>query len=432
MNYFLKAPAFAVFTALMCAAPTHAEAGADSEYRVVIDAGSSGSRIYLYQVKAGSYPDVQQLLNFKGIKGDEGLDSFLDNAGGVNKDTGPEGVGEVIIAPLLEKAAPVLSERGVDPGDVTVDVLATAGMRSAVKPVGRHDPADVEALYGHIRKSIEAAGFGVGEVRTTDGSAEEGLWTWIDVNDRYRSAFNKDNAPVGVVEMGGSSLQITYPIMAAADPGANIYPVSINGRSLNVFSRTYLGLGQDDARKTMRAMDPPADGGARCFPAGMMIDEDAGDVIDGTEVKIRIPADYSAKACGASYASILKEHFSAIGKPDVAGSEVPFYGIAAIRFAFEEMSATPQIPSAAGLAEAIAKNCAAPDAARNFNMKKKFSQQSCSSATYVWELLYGAEGLFHKNTSQFKTAVADQISVTPGVEGTISWTRGYLLQKYAK
>lgn len=419
-----------VLVAFLGVAP--AEAGAPKEYRIVVDAGSSGSRLYLYEVRTGPYPEIQQVMSFKGIPGDEGIDEFLDNAGGVNRDTGLEGVGKAVITPLLEKAIPALAERGAKPENVTVDFLATAGMRSAMKPVGKHDPDAAQALYDQIRKSIVAEGFAAGEVRTTDGSAEEGLWTWIDVNDRYRDAFSKGNAPVGVVEVGGSSMQISFPTLAAVDPAANVYSVSINGRSFNVFAKTYLGLGQDDARKAMRVMDPPADGGARCFPTGMMTEDDIGDVIGGTRVRINGTARYDAKACGASYASLLKEHFKATGQPDIAGSEVPFYGIAAIRYAFEEMNATPQLPSPGGFAEAISRNCATPDAVRNFNMRKGFSQQICSSATYVWELLYGAEGLFSGNASQFKTAVTDQISIVPGVEGTISWTRGYLLQKFGR
>lgn len=428
MTLLEKLVTICVFITFLGIAP--AEADAPNDYRIVVDAGSSGSRIYLYEVETGPCPEIKQVMSFKGIQGDEGIDEFLDNVGGVNRDTGIEGVGEAIITPLLEKAIPALAERGAKPEDVTVDFLATAGMRSAIKPVGKHDPESVQALYDQIRKSIVAEGFAAGEVRTTDGSAEEGLWTWIDVNDRYRGAFSKDNAPVGVVEVGGSSMQISFPTLAPVDPAANVYSVSINRKSFNVFAKTFLGLGQDDARKAMRVMDPPADGGARCFPTGMMAEDDIGDVVDGRVVRMSGAARYDAEACGASYASILRKHFGEAGRPEVLESKVPFYGIAAIRYAFEDMNATPQLPSQQGLAAAILKNCAALGSAGNFNMKERFSQQSCSSATYVWELLYGANGLFSSNASQFKTAVADQISVVPGVEGTISWTRGYLLQKY--
>lgn len=432
MKFFqnLLIVAFA-YSCLACAAPT-ALANEASLLHIVIDAGSSGSRVYLYDIKPAPYPEVQQVLSFKGVPGDEGIDNFLDGAGGVSRDIGPAGVGDAMIAPLLAQAMPVLAQRGIKPREVTVDFLATAGMRSAMRPVGEHDAKDAEVLYGEIRKAIIAQGFIAGEVRTTDGSAEEGLWTWIDVNDRYRDAFRTDNAPVGVIEVGGSSMQVSFPTSAAVDPTANVYAVSINGRSFNVFDKTYLGLGQDDARKAMRVMDPPADGGARCFPTGMTSKDDAGDVIDGTQVAIDGAARFDARACGMSYAALLKQHFSAVGPPDIATSTSPFYGIAAVRYAFEGMNASPQLPSPEGLSAAIMKNCSGPGASSNFSMRNRFSQQSCSSATYVWELLYGSQGLFTSHPGQFKTTVADQVSLAPGVQGTISWTRGYLLQKYGK
>lgn len=420
-----------VYGCFACASPV-ALAETANLHHIVIDAGSSGSRIYLYEIKTAPYPEIQQVLSFKGVPGDEGIDNFLDGAGGVNRDTGPAGVGDAMIAPLLAQAMPALAERGVKPGDVTVDFLATAGMRSAMHPMGKHDAKAAEALYGEIRKAIVAKGFIAGEVRTTDGSAEEGLWTWIDVNDRYRDAFRTDSAPVGVVEVGGSSMQISFPTSATVDPASNVYAVSINGKSFNVFDRTYLGLGQDDARKAMRVMDPPDDGGARCFPTGMTSEDDAGDIIDGKQVRIGSAARFDARACGMSYSALLKQLFSVVGSPDIAKSTSPFYGIAAVRYAFEEMNASPQLPSPEVLSAAILKNCAGHSAAKNFNMRKRFSQQGCSSASYVWELLYGSNGLFTSKPGQFKTTVADQVSIAPGVEGTISWTRGYLLQKYGK
>jgi hypothetical protein len=305
-------------------------------------------------------------------------------------------------------------------------------MRSAIVPVGKHTPTEVEVLYVEVRKAIAAAGFAVGEVRTTDGSSEEGIWTWIDVNDRYRNAFRGNNTPVGIVEVGGSSMQISFPTSATIDPVAGIYDVTINGKSFAVFDKTYLGLGSDDARRAMRALDPPADGGAGCFPTGMSPADDAGDVVNGFSTTIEISAKFDASECAAAYAKVLASHFAVTTPPDTKLSIAPFYGIAAVRYAFEEMGASPQLPTREGLSAAILRNCSGADAVKNFDMRKKFSQQACSSASYVYALLYGAQGLFSKQLNLFKTTVADQVSIAPGIEGKISWTRGYLLQKYSK
>ncbi len=412
---------------------TAAAVASDTAFpHIVIDAGSSSTKIYLYEVKPGSYPEVKQTATFKGVPGDEGVDNFLDHTGGIERDLGPDGVGQALIAPLLENVRPALEKLHGNTSSVTVDFLATAGMRSALSPEGKHSPADAEFLYGEVRKAIVAAGFNVGEVRTTDGSSEEGLWTWIDVNDRYRDAFRGNNPPVGVVEVGGSSMQVSFPASAIVDPAASIYSIKINGKAFSVFVRTYLGLGSDDARRAMRALDPPADGGARCFPTGMNPTEDAGDIVNGAPTRISVSAKFDASGCAAAYATVLGSFFAITAPPEIELSNAPFYGIAAVRYAFEEMGASPQLPTREGLSAAIRKNCSKQDAVKNFDMRKKFSQQACSSASYINALLYGPQGLFSKQPNLFKTTIADQVSVEPDIKGKISWTRGYLLQKYSE
>jgi hypothetical protein len=423
------------FAAMIVVAPvgvTPAAAEPAVVYTAVIDAGSSGSRIFLYEIVPGPYPLIKEIAKHKGVAGDEGIDDFLNHLGGTTKDLGPDAVGEAVIGPLLEAIAPTLKARGVRDGDVVVDLLATAGMRSTLKPIGSHDPAEVDAYYDGIRRFITKKGFAAGEVRTTDGSAEEGLWTWIDVNNRYRDAFRTEKSPVGVVEVGGSSMQVSYPTTAAPDPSKNIYAVTINGKTFSVFDRTYIGLGQDDARKTMRMETPPADGGVRCFPTGMQPAEDSGDIIGGELVRIAGPAKFDPSRCLDSYSAIIAKRFSELGDPVIANSTSPFYGISAVRYAFEEIGATPQIPSQAGLSETVAAKCVPDGAVANFKISKKYGQRACASAAYIEALLYGPSGLFHANPDQFKTTVADQVVVDGKVSGSISWTTGYLLQKYAK
>ncbi|WP_421695967.1 hypothetical protein [Aestuariivirga sp.] len=422
--------AFAFALLVLGISPHHALAQASPLYRVVIDAGSSGSRIYLFEVTPGPYPIVKQLAAFKGVKGDDGLDNFLDGRGGVEKNLGPEAVGSAMLSPLLREIQPKLDELKVSHKDVTVDLLATAGMRSVQKPIGEHDVAAVDAFYAKVRAAIEVEGFPAGEVRTTDGSAEEGIWTWVDLNDRYRDAFRSTKQPVGIVEVGGSSLQVSFPIDGLPNPAANVYEVKINGRSFSVFDRTYIGLGQDDARKAMRVLDPPADGGSQCFPTGMTAAQDEGDFVGGKHITIKGTAVFDAKACAASYAQIISGPFVRLGKPDVASSISPFYGISAARYALEEIGASPQLPSEKSIADTIARKCAVKDAVANFKITSKYAQRACAGAAYIQALLYGSEGLFHDKPELFKSTIADKVEVDPASTGTITWTRGYLLQKY--
>jgi hypothetical protein len=112
---------------------------------------------------------------------------------------------------------------------VEVNLLATAGMQCAERLHGR--PA-VESLYGVIRDGVGRHGFTVGDVRTTCGSEEEGIWTWINLNDMLVRAFDEGHEPVGIVEVGGSSLQLTFPTDEDPDavPTASVLPAGTTSR----------------------------------------------------------------------------------------------------------------------------------------------------------------------------------------------------------
>lgn len=99
----------------------------------------------------------------------------------------------------------------------------------------------------------------VGSFKTINGNSEEGLWSWINLNDVYYNTFETQgrcgDAPIGDVEVGGSSMQIAIPVpnTSVANDDNNIYQVNINGCAIKIYSKTILGLGGDDARKFMRA-----------------------------------------------------------------------------------------------------------------------------------------------------------------------------------
>lgn len=401
-------------------------------FTAIVDAGSSGTSIALYEVVPGPYPKITALTSDEGEDAEDGIDDFVNHVGGPKRDLGPEAVGDAVFRRLLDALVPTLEARGIAKSQVVVDVLATAGMRGTLKPIGTHEPADVDAFYAGIRAYIEKQGFKAGEARTIDGSSEEGVWSWIDLNDHYRRAFTGGETPVGVVEVGGSSMQVSYPTTAAPDPTQNIYPIKINGKSYAVFNRTYLGLGQDDARKAMRLESPPADGGARCFPTGLDPAQDAGDSVKGEVVRIAHTATFDQAACEASYSSIVEKRFAAVGAPNVEKSTGPFYGIASVRYAFVEIGVPPSKPSEGALSQAIETKCAGPNAVANFKIAKKYAQRACANATYIDALLYGPAGLFHQKPERFVDAVADQKRENGRTTILVSWSRGYLLQKYSR
>ena len=126
--------------------------------------------------------------------------------------------------------------------DVVVKVFATAGMRTAVENCGQ---AAADNLFSVIKSGMTAAGLTnpANEARIIDGATEEGLWSFINANDEYANAFGRPNhpkppeAPVGVLEVGGSSVQIVYPYTPTS-PGPNDVQIQINNRVFKVHAQS--------------------------------------------------------------------------------------------------------------------------------------------------------------------------------------------------
>lgn len=408
------------------------EAAEKVVYTAVVDAGSSGTRLRLYKVKPGPYPTVKEIASFENDDVEDGIDDFINNVGGTCRCLGPDKVGETVFKPLLDSAKTELAKHGVTPATVTVDVLATAGMRRVEKPIGPHSHKQVLAFYDVIRTYIASRGYVAGAARTTDGSAEEGVWSWVDLNDNYREAFTTKKTPVGIVEVGGSSMQVSYPTTKPVDAAKNVYAITLNGKTFNVFSRTFLGLGQDDTRREMRIANPPANGGASCFPTGLTPAEDVGDFVDDKLVKITTTAKFNLAACANTFAGILDTIFARDGNPKVERSTGVFYGVSAVRFTLEGIGVPPDAPTPKALTAVIREKCAPAGAVKNFDLANRYDVQLCASATYQKALLYGPSGLFHKDPSRFVKAAANEIEVNGKKRTMVSWARGYLLLKFSR
>ena len=253
-------------------------------HTAIFDAGSSGTRLSLFRVipsLPGKKATIQ--LIFSESFNDEGINDFLNGNGEIEEaslpgKTLPKGcpsekglagkdVGPCVIQPLLDSLIKKLPKE-VSPRDVKIELFATAGMRTEQDiNGGKHTSDQIDTFYeNYMKQYIKQSQFAndvifsnLGDFKTINGSREEGLWTWINLNDVYFDAFSNSGqcgaSLMGSFEVGGSSLQIAFPTSQPASDKDNIYKVEINGCSMNVFSKTFLGLGGDDTRKLMRAFN---------------------------------------------------------------------------------------------------------------------------------------------------------------------------------
>ncbi|KAJ6531168.1 nucleoside phosphatase family-domain-containing protein [Mycena capillaripes] len=233
----------------------------DRRFGIVIDAGSSGSRVQIYSwkdprtiaVEKGSILSKSLPKVEKGARDGEkwmtkvepGISSYADAPETIFKHLRPLlEHARTLIPPSFQSATPLF-------------LLATAGMRLL--------PPEKQALVlqhactflvTHSEFKIEGpsvAGPCGSSVRIITGE-EEGLFGWIAVN-YLMDGFLESQTTYGFLDMGGASTQIAFePQAAHVDDQMTLIDVRLrllNGEEIHhqVFVTTWLGYGTNQARE---------------------------------------------------------------------------------------------------------------------------------------------------------------------------------------
>lgn len=218
---------------------------------IIYDAGSSGTRLFVYEQSgtkliAHSGPKMEALadpLRGNNAKQMTDIDSTVDDvistldimrSDGDLHNGKPEWVG----FDWVEKC-----------NMVSAKIYATAGMRIAEQS----NPEGSLAMWQALKLKLAAK---VGpevlvETKTITGF-EEGLYAWLGVRG---TQFTTD---FGIVEMGGASSQVTFACPDCSLANDAVKKVRLNGKPIQIYSYSFLGLGQDEAAKTLTfpAIDP--------------------------------------------------------------------------------------------------------------------------------------------------------------------------------
>ncbi|KAJ3214748.1 Guanosine-diphosphatase [Dinochytrium kinnereticum] len=209
------------------------------QHAIMIDAGSTGSRIHVYRFHFCDGPQPTLLGEiFHQLK--PGLSSFADD---------PEGAA-ASLDKLMEKAEEAIDEemRGCTP----VAVKATAGLRL----IGEKKSKDILAavrnrLENKYKFQVISGDDGVGVM---DGR-DEGVYAWITVNYLLKRITSKDRKPTAaIMDLGGGSTQIVFEPLNADPPlapGDHRYDLKFNGRSYVLYQHSYLGYGLMEGRKSL-------------------------------------------------------------------------------------------------------------------------------------------------------------------------------------
>jgi ectonucleoside triphosphate diphosphohydrolase 5/6 len=205
------------------------------KYAVVIDAGSTGSRVLAFSFFKSNYDGSLRIKDelFYEIK--PGLSSFADH---------PE-KGGATIRELLDQADSFVPQ-GYRP--LTPLILkATAGLR--VLP-----PAKSERLLSEVRKLFQNSGYAVQSdaVDILDGS-DEGIFSWFTINFLSGRLGQQIEGTAVTLDLGGGSTQITFALVGDVTdvPNQNLHIVRGATEPIQVFTNSYLGLGLMAARKSI-------------------------------------------------------------------------------------------------------------------------------------------------------------------------------------
>ncbi len=198
-------------------------------YSLVVDAGSSGSRMYVYKVEPGQDGNLLSIKMLGSKKVKPGVSEFEKN---------PE-AGVKNIQELLKYAKEI-----VEPGfqkQTTLHLLATAGMRLYSKDTRSR-------IMNKISKVIRDEGsFDFKEAKTISGRYE-GLYGWLALN-YLDDQFNPESKREGLLEMGGASTQIAFT------PEENFKDHKLKrkilGERYKLYSRSYLYMGINEAEELL-------------------------------------------------------------------------------------------------------------------------------------------------------------------------------------
>ncbi|KAI8826528.1 nucleoside phosphatase family-domain-containing protein [Fimicolochytrium jonesii] len=234
------------------------------QYAIVIDAGSSGSRVQVYSWTNPAFARKalgQNAMNRLPVieKGDEKGErwTFKEDPGISSFASRPEAIGSHL-QPLLDFSDSVIPKR--KRAQTPLYLLATAGMR-LVEPTARDRLLDRTCQYIRSHSPYRLDGGCALHVRVISGELE-GIYGWVTVN-YLKNGFDVANDPntpkkhtFGFLDMGGASTQIAFqPTRDMAERHSDDLTTMklrfLDGVEMTyrVFVTTFLGFGVNEARR---------------------------------------------------------------------------------------------------------------------------------------------------------------------------------------
>ncbi len=230
---------------------------------VIVDAGSSGSRVHLYAFDLNEHNEPIHIEEVFVNKVTPGFASLPAQAEQVNN----------YLSGLL---SPVPAQ------NLPVYFYATAGMRLLSEQ-------QQQALYSKlIHWFSENPQWTLMEAKTITGT-DEGVLGWLATNHELGLMDNEGRSQVGFIEIGGASVQIVFPIQDDYQiDKQDLVTVIVHNRPVLLFSHSFWGLGATEITKKFKHV-------SACFPTGYLLPDQSVAQGDGY-------------ACGEQLGEVINGH----------------------------------------------------------------------------------------------------------------------------
>lgn len=382
-----------------------------TQYAILIDAGSTGSRVHLYSYHLlGSSvqdPNIQE-INFYGSSSNKTKVPLTQTDLNHPLDT--------FFSPF-NLALSYLSQSHVSLADVQLYIYSTAGMRLLDK--AKRDSINL-AITKQLNLNYPTLAFV--DVKTIGGQIEA-LYDWLAVNYIKGSVSPISTEQIktyGTIDVGGASAQIAYEDNSSSEPQSYTFSrLNLFGKSYQLYLNSILRAGQDQTRAQI-IKDFSTSPYNSCYIAGSDSD---------------VPhAQFNEQECVKEYQSLfalpqfmLSENPTDLTKSPVPPSDIKFLGTTSIYYTYNFFGAKQESDVTLDDLENSLHFC--QESWESFkNIRPGFQEnlrsQRCANAVYIHTLLSeGPYKLSQGNSLEVATSLSPAFGPTKD-QIDIDWTLG--------
>jgi len=206
---------------------------------VIIDAGSTGSRLHLYSYDVDNKNNPTQVKERYSNKITPGFSTIEVKPDAINT--------------YLDRLFLNLPQK-----EVSVYFYATGGMRLVA-------PSVQQAYYQLLQNWFASKPqWRLADFRTISGT-EEGVFGWLSVNYQLDLLGSNNKQLTSLLDIGGASTQIVFPVLHTENiDKEDLISLEVNGRHISLFAHSFLGLGMTEVAKRFQNL-------AECFPTGYLL-----------------------------------------------------------------------------------------------------------------------------------------------------------------